>query len=319
VSGLAFTTLAVMLVGPVPALLARATWPLRAPRAAMVLWQAIAVAAVLSAFSAGIAIASRLFVPGADGRPTASPAAEIGRLGWPLWLLDVAVFALTLLIGARLTVAVIRVAVSTRRRRAHHRMLVDLLGLSSDAVSVSARACVRGRDLRVLEVAQPLAYCLPGVRGRVVVSEGTLDSLAEAEVAAILGHERAHLRARHDLVLEAFTAAHAAFPRFVRSASALDAVQLLAELLADDAAVRVAGRAPLARALVTCASGRTPLGALAAGGTHTLLRVRRLSGSGNSRWVSTAAYLAAAAVLIVPTVALAIPWLTELHRLFTAA
>jgi len=319
VSGLAFTTLAVMLVGPVPALLARATWPLRAPRAAMVLWQAIAVAAVLSAFSAGIAIASRLFVPGADGRPTASPSAEIGRLGWPLWILDVAVFALTLLIGARLAVAVIRVAVSTRRRRAHHRMLVDLLGLSQDAVSVSARACARGRDLRVLEVAQPLAYCLPGVRGRVVVSEGTLDSLAEAEVAAILSHERAHLRARHDLVLEAFTAAHAAFPRFVRSASALDAVQLLAELLADDAAVRVAGRAPLARALVTCASGRRPLGALAAGGTHTLLRVRRLSGSGNSLWVSTAAYLAAAAVLIVPTAALAVPWLTELHRLFTAA
>jgi Zn-dependent protease with chaperone function len=196
-------------------------------------------------------------------------------------------------------------------------MLVDLLGLSPDVMA--ARACARGRDLRVLEVAQPLAYCLPGVRRRVVVSEGTLDSLTEDEVAAILSHERAHLRARHDLVLEAFTAAHAAFPRFVRSASALDAVQLLAELLADDAAVRVAGPAPLARALVACASGRAPMGALAAGGAHTLLRVRRLSGSGNSLWVSTAAYLAAAAVLIVPTIALAIPWLTELHRLFTAA
>jgi Zn-dependent protease with chaperone function len=231
--------------------------------------------------------------------------------------LDVAVFALTLLIGARLAMAVIRVAVSTRRRRAHHRMLVDLLGLAPDAVA--ARAGARGVDLRVLEVAQPLAYCLPGVRSRVVVSEGTLDSLTEAEVAAILSHERAHLRARHDLVLEAFTAAHAAFPRFVRSASALDAVQLLVELLADDAAVRTAGRAPLARALVTCASGRTPFGALAAGGTHTLLRVRRLSGNGNSLMLSTAAYLAAAAVLVVPTVALAIPWLTELHGLFTAA
>jgi Zn-dependent protease with chaperone function len=209
------------------------------------------------------------------------------------------------------------VAVATRRRRAHHRMLVDLLGVAPDAVS--ARACVGERDLRVLEVAQPLAYCLPGVRSRVVVSEGTLDSLTDAEVAAILSHERAHLRARHDLVLEAFTAAHAAFPRFVRSANALDAVQLLVELLADDAAVRAAGRAPLARALVTCASGRTPLGALAAGGAHTLLRVRRLSGSGNSLMLSTAAYLAAAAVLVVPTVALAIPWLTELQRLFTAA
>jgi Zn-dependent protease with chaperone function len=185
--------------------------------------------------------------------------------------------------------------------------------------AVSARACVRERDLRVLEVAQPLAYCLPGVRSRVVVSEGALDSLTETEVAAILSHERAHLRARHDLVLEAFTAAHAAFPRFVRSANALRAVQLLVELLADDAAVRVAGRAPLARALVTCASGRTPVGALAAGGAHTLLRVRRLSGSGNSVMLSTAAYLAAAAILVVPTIALAIPWLTELQRLFTTA
>jgi Zn-dependent protease with chaperone function len=316
-SGLAFTVLAVLLVGPVPALLARAKWPLRAPRAAMVLWQAIAVAAVLSTFSAGIAIASRLFVPGPDGRPTATLLGDIGRLGWALWILDVVVFALTLVVGARLAMAVIRVAVTTRRRRAHHRMLVDLLGLSSDVVA--ARACARGRDLRVLEVAQPLAYCLPGVRSRVVVSEGTLDSLTDTEVGAILSHERAHLRARHDLVLEAFTAAHAAFPRFVRSASALDAVQLLVELLADDAAVRVAGRAPLARALVTCASGRTPLGALAAGGTHTLLRVRRLSGSGNSLMLSTAAYFAAAAVLVVPTFALAIPWLVELQRLFIVA
>ena len=316
-SGLAFTVLAVMLVGPVPALLSRAKWPLRAPRAAMVLWQAIAVAAVLSAFSAGIAIASRLLLPGPDGRPTATPVGAIGRLGWPQWALDVAVVALTLLIGARLAMAVVRVAITTRRRRGHHRMLVDLLGIDSDAAS--ARACARERDLRVLEVAQPLAYCLPGVRSRVVVSEGTLDSLTEAEVAAILSHERAHLRARHDLVLEAFTAAHAAFPRFVRSANALDAVQLLVELLADDAAVRAAGRAPLARALVTCAAGRTPMGALAAGGAHTLLRVRRLSGSGNSLTLSTAAYLAAAAILVVPTVALAIPWLTELQRLFTAA
>jgi Zn-dependent protease with chaperone function len=316
VSGLTFTIVAVLLVGPIPALLARAKWPLRAPRAAMVLWQAIAVAAVLSAFSAGIAIASRLFVPGPDGRPTATLVGAIGRLGWPLWALDVAVLALTLLVGARLAIAVIRVAIATRRRRAHHRMLVDLLGVAPD--EVTGRVCARGRDLRILEVAQPLAYCLPGVRSRVVVSEGTLDSLTETEVSAILSHERAHLRARHDLVLEAFTAAHAAFPRFVRSASALDAVQLLVELLADDAAVRAAGRAPLARALVTCASSRTPSGALAAGGANTVLRVRRLSECSNSRMLSAAAYLAAAAVLVVPTIALAIPWLTELQRLFTA-
>ncbi len=304
-SGLAFTLLAALLVGPVPVVLAQAKWPLRAPRAAVVLWQAVALAAVLSAFSAGIAIASRLMMPGADGRPTASIVGDVHRLGWLLTALYVAVFAVTLSVGARLAIAVVRVAVATRRRRAHHRMLVDLLGATGGA-----------SDLRILEVAQPLAYCLPGVRRRVVVSEGTLTALTDAEVAAILRHERAHLRARHDLVLEAFIAVHAAFPRFVRSASALDAVGLLVELLADDAAVRAAGRTPLARALVACASGHAPSGALAAGGSSTVLRVRRLSGRGNSLMLSAAAYLAAAAVLVVPTVSLAVPWLIELHRLF---
>ena len=313
-SALAFTIIAVLLTGPAPAMLARARWPLRAPRAAMVLWQAVALAAVLSAFSAGIAIATRLMVPGRDGRPTTTIVGAADRLGWPLWTLYVSVFALTVLVGARLMVAVIRVAIANRKRRAHHRMVVDLVGVGHGAAK--SQACARTRDLRVLEVPQPLAYCLPGVRSRVVVSEGTLSTLADPEVEAILTHERAHLRARHDLVLEAFTAVHAAFPRVVRSANALGAVQLLVELLADDAAVRAAGRAPLARALVACASGRTPSGALAASGPSTVLRVRRLGGRGNSPLLSAGAYLAAAAIFVVPTVALAVPWLTELERLF---
>lgn len=279
---------------------------MRAPRAAIVLWQSIAVAAVLSAFSAGLAIASRLFAPGPDGRPTATITSEIEVLGWPLWLGYVVVLAITLLIGARLFVAVVQVAIATRRRRARHRTVVDLLGDCRDGMS----------GLRVLDVSEPLAYCLPGVRSRVVLSEGTLSALSDTELAAILSHERAHLRARHDLVLEAFIAVHTAFPRFVRSGSALNAVRLLVEMLADDAAVRTAGPAPLARALVACAAGRTPKGALAGGGPTTLIRVRRLGGEPNSLLLSLAAYTAAAAVLVLPTVAVAMPWLTELHRLF---
>lgn len=60
------------------------------------------------------------------------------------------------------------------------------------------------------------------------------------------------------------------------------------------------------------------LRSLAVGGPSTVLRVRRLSGRGNSAVLSAAAYLAAAAVLVVPTVALAVPWLTQLQRLFIA-
>jgi len=305
VSALAFTVLAIALTGPVPGLLARSDWPMRAPRAAIVLWQSIAAAAVLSAFSAGLAIASGLFARHPGGQPDWSPAAEIGALGWPLWLCSVMVFALTLLIGVRLVASSVIVAAETRRRRAHHRMVVDLLGDHR-----------HGSGVRVIDVAEPMAYCLPGIRSRVVLSKGTLSALSHSEVQAILRHERAHLRARHDLVLESFIAVHTAFPRFVRSGSALRAVRLLVELLADDAAVRAVGPAPVARALVACAAARTPAGAMATGGATTVIRVRRLAGRPNSMLLSLGAYLAAVVVLVGPTVAVAVPWLAELNRIF---
>lgn len=310
-SALAFCILALLLVGPVPALLERADWPLRAPRAALVLWQAIAIAAALSAFSAGLATASRLLMPGPDGRPTSTILGSLDRLGWPLWTGYMTVFAATLILALRLVSTAVRVAVHTRQCRAHHRMVVDLLGETN---RISRK---HASGVRILQVVEPLAYCLPGVRSRVVLSSGTLDLLGDSELSALLCHERAHLRARHDLVLEAFTAVHTAFPRFIRSANALDAVRLLVELLADDVAVRGAGAPPLARALVTCASTGVPSGALAASGTHTVLRVQRLAGRGNSPALAVAAYSAAVGVLAIPTLALAVPWLTELHSLIS--
>ncbi|WP_433602823.1 M48 family metalloprotease [Nocardia sp. CA-135953] len=302
-----FAGLALLLAGPAPALLSRATWSYRTPRAALVLWQAIALAAVLSAFGSGLAIAAQLLVPGPNGRPTTSPAREIDALGLPLWLAYVFVFALTLLVGARLMYAIVRVGVHTRRRRARHRMLVDLLDQSGPQR--------RAADIRVLASTEPIAYCLPGLRQRVVLSEGTLTSLQDAEVTAIVSHERSHLRARHDLVLEAFTAVHEAFPRVVRSKAALGSVKLLIELLADDSAVKVTGPKPLARALVACAKSTAPQGALAAGGPTTLIRIQRLGGRIGDIRVASAAYLGSAAILVVPTMAVAVPWLVELDRL----
>ncbi|MBB5917175.1 Zn-dependent protease with chaperone function [Nocardia transvalensis] len=310
-----FAGLALLLAGPVPTLLSRATWPYRTPRAALVLWQAVALAAVLSAFGSGLAIASQLLVPGPDGRPTTSPTREIDALGLPLWFAYVVVFALTLLIGARLIYAAIRVGVHTRRRRARHRMLVDLLDQGGDYRHSEHRAA----DIRVLAATEPIAYCLPGLRRRVVLSQGTFTSLSESELTAIVSHERSHLRARHDLVLEAFTAAHEAFPRFVRSKSALDSVKLLIELLADDSAVKVTGPTPLARALVACSNSTAPQGAMAVGGPTTLIRIQRLAGPLGDLRIAAAAYLVAAAILVVPTLAVAIPWLVELSRLFSAA
>ncbi|GAA2383113.1 MULTISPECIES: M56 family metallopeptidase [Gordonia] len=307
-TALLFGILTIALVGPIPASLSRATWPLYAPRAAMALWQSIALAAVLSAFSTGLAIAANLLSPGPNGAPTSNPIEEIHRLGWFLWTVYVAVFALTLLIGARLMYTVIRVGIRTRARRNAHRTLIDL-------VDNADRRLAAGRDIRILDVPAPLAYCLPGLRRRVVLSEGVLARLDERELTAVIEHERAHLRARHDLVLEAFIALHEAFPRFVRSKSALGSVELLAEALADDQAARATTPTTLGRALVACADATAPRGAMAVGGPTTLVRVRRLSYMHSARRISATAYLLAAAILVVPTLAVAIPWLTELSRL----
>ena len=85
------------------------------------------------------------------------------------------------------------------------------------------------------------AYCLPGIRSKMVVSVGTLDLLAPAELAAVLAHERAHVRARHDLVLIPFTSLRRAFPRSQVIARAHWTVALLIEMMADDHALRVPG------------------------------------------------------------------------------
>ena len=311
-TALVFGIVALVLVGPAPSWLARAQWPLRAPRAAMALWQSIAIAAVLSAFSCGLAIAANLLVPDAQGRPTTNPFDEIESLGVVLWTVYVSVFLITLLIGARLFYTVIRVAMRTRARRSAHRELIDLLDRMDRTVPGDP---LSARDVRMLEVDQPMAYCLPGLRQRVVISEGTVARLRRDELDAVISHERAHLRARHDLILEAFIAVHEAFPRFVRSRSALGAVQFLVELLADDTAIRCAGRKQLGRALVACADSVAPRGAMAIGGPSTLTRVQRLVDTRPATAISAFAYVAAAAILVIPTVAVAVPWLTELHRL----
>ncbi|AZZ82503.1 Zn-dependent protease with chaperone function [Gordonia alkanivorans] len=314
-TALLFGIVSLVLAGPVPEALSRAQWPIRAPRAAMTLWQAIALAAVSSAFSCGLAIAANLLVIGADGTPTTHPLREIDRLGLPLWLTCVGVFILTLLVGARLFYTTIRVGLRTRARRKAHRQLIDILDRCD---RTDADDPLYARDVRMIDVEQPLAYCLPGLRQRVVVSEGVVHRLTRDELIAVIAHERAHLRARHDLVLEAFIALHEAFPRFVRSRSALGAAELLVEALADDQAVRATAPTTLGRALVACADAVAPRGAMAVGGPTTLTRVHRLRDDRPAHWIAVGAYATAAVILVLPTLAVAIPWLTELNRLMSA-
>lgn len=286
--------LALLLTGPAPAVLARAAWPSRVPRAALVLWQALALAALLSALGAGVS-AGMAGVLADDPGPV-------------LIALHAAAFSLTIVVLARLLWSAHVLGMTLRARRRRHRDVVDLVGRSDQRVP----------GAHVVEVDAPLAYCIPGLRSRLVVSTPALDALGDPELRAVLEHERAHVRARHDLVLEGFTAVHNAFPRIVRSRAALDAAAGLVEMLADDSARSRTGPVPLARALVALAGAPVPAGSLGAGAgagrVTALTRVQRLTDTPGShtRWLAAAAYLGAVAVVVVPTLTVAAPWLTRL-------
>jgi Zn-dependent protease with chaperone function len=276
----ALTVLAVLLAGPVPWWLARVPALRLAPWSAMVLWQSVALAAVLSGLGAGLSLAA-----GSDPRPS----------GDGVWYAAAALaLALTLTVLARLLLSGHRVGTRIRVSRRRHRNLLDVL--SADEVD----------GVRVLAADAPMAYCLPGLqRSRVVVSAGATRMLAPDELDAVLEHERAHLRARHDLVLEAFTVVHEAFPRLVSSAAALREVRLLVEVLADRAARRRTGPRPLARALVALAGSPAPEAALAAAGAGLVERMALIRDERRHRALAALVQAAAGAVLALPVVLVA--------------
>ncbi|MFI9360670.1 M48 family metalloprotease [Kitasatospora sp. NPDC053057] len=105
--------------------------------------------------------------------------------------------------------------------------------------------------LAVLPDRSPYAYALPGSPGRVVVSTGMLDGLAEDEREALLAHERAHLRHRHHRYLLTTQLAACVNP-FLRPLQ--EAVAFSAERWADEESAQVVGdRRITARAVARAA------------------------------------------------------------------
>ena len=120
------------------------------------------------------------------------------------------------------------------------------------------------------------AYCLPGRHGRIVLTTGAVRALEEDELAAVIAHERAHLRERHYLPVAAANGLAAAFPGVPLFAAAAAEVARLVELRADDAAACHTDHVSVAAALVTLGGMRAPQAALAAADRHGAARVARL-------------------------------------------
>ncbi len=264
--------------------LLQASWPRRSPAVAILLWQALGLSSGLAAVGTLIGLA----MPGSDAGVVRS-ALRIGtafRAGGAFRVAHAfgATGAMpTIIVATRLTClaaglallaslcwVLIAASVAALQAKRRQQALLTLLAHGDPKVPGAL----------VVDYPTAAAYCLPGLRSpRIVVSVGTLELLGRGELAAMLAHERAHLRERHDLVLLPFTALRRAFPRSATCKDAHLAVALLVEMLADDHALRARPARELVSALVrfgTAGSCPAPAGALAAGEGEVAARVTRL-------------------------------------------
>jgi hypothetical protein len=283
---------------PAAQLLAGAGWPRRCPVAGIALWQALGLGWGLAAVGAlaGFGLAG----------PIPPGGAAIGRWGLVavLRLLSLAAGAALLTLLCWILAAAIAAVLKARHRQ---RTLLGLL----------ARADPKVPGALVVDYPAAAAYCVPGLRSAIVISAGALNLLDTDELAAVLAHERAHLRARHDLVLLPFSALLRAF-RWSATARAANAeVALLVEMLADDRARKRRPARELATALLRVGAsggGLAPVGALAATGEaldgELAARVARLlRPPPELPFVAIVAVALLAALLVLtPAIALLLPF-----------
>jgi Zn-dependent protease with chaperone function len=289
---------------PAAYLLAGAQWARRCPVAAIVLWQALGLGWGLATIGVLAGLGSSGLA--ADGLPDASLHAtglvrsaggrrlDATGLGGLLGAhssghisgvaATAADRALRLLLGTAATgrwslFGALRLACLA----ASAALLALLVWVLAAAVAAVLRARRRQRALLgllarndpkvpgalVVDHPAAAAYCVPGLRSAIVISAGALDLLDQAELAAVLAHERAHLRARHDLVLLPFTALLRAFRWSAIARAANSEVALLVEMLADDRARKFRPARELATALLRVGAsggGQAPTGTLAVAG-----------------------------------------------------
>jgi hypothetical protein len=301
--------------------LPRVSWPQRAPRLGIAVWQALTVTVVASGLLAGLVLAVpclRVWADWPSLRDCAmSVRAQYASAGGAIS--STAGWVLTVGAAARLAWFTGTAVTGSWRRRARHDEVLAVVGRPGP---------VPGMVL--LDDDRPAVYCVPG-RRRIVFTTGALQRLDDGQLDAVLAHERAHLAGRHHLVIMLAGALRSAFPRIPFFAAAASQVSCLVEMAADDAGARRAHRLTLAGALLTVAGARVPAGALGAGGTAGAQRIQRLIDSPRPASRGRRAANSALAVIAVPLMAFSAPALAAVaishcpppagpsHRLLTSA
>jgi Zn-dependent protease with chaperone function len=250
-------------------LLRRGRWATCAPLPGIIVWLAAAWSVIVATALAGLslavgstAIGSQLSrVIGACVIRLRSAYATPGgsSLAWPGLIGTAAVIAWAVLAAARY--------LGTDRRRAlRHAEAARMVGRNAPALGAV-----------LVDHAVPAAYCIASRPPTVVVTTGAFRALDTPQLAAVVAHEHAHLRAHHQLLQALARIARRTAP-FPLCRHADEQVATLIELHADDIARQVSGPMPLAAALAILATA-TPAGpapGLAASSTDVLQRIHRL-------------------------------------------
>ncbi|MFC4467335.1 M56 family metallopeptidase [Streptomyces xiangluensis] len=309
---------AALLAGPAPRLLARARWTSRFPRAALRTWHACAAGLLVSLAAALVLTAHDLWEHGMVWLFNADKHQVHAAYGGAWLAADIAEAALlVLLLGAgTLSAVTLRRSLRLRRDRDRHRLTADAQSAYSPCVASAEYAGSADPAVRVLDHHAPAAFCIPGPRGdsRIVVTSAAVEMLSGDELAATLEHERAHLRLRHHrsiLVADILTAA-LGWTGPLRDYA--DHVRRLAEMAADDQAVRRHGRRTVAKALLEMstapAAGPGAPGLSAMTGPDPAERIRRLIHAPPrpaSRLVPALALTATLAVPVLPVAVAMVP------------
>lgn len=171
-----------------------------------------------------------------------------------------------LVASAVVTVKVTRAVLGLRLRSREHAQAARIVGVPT------------GRpDVFVVTADRLAAYCVVGRPHAIVVTSAAMETLDDAQLAAVLAHEEAHLSGRHHhilMVLRALAASLPLLPLFTRGAAE---VTDLLEMCADDSAARRHGTRPLIAGMIMLAGqAPSPASGLAVAANAVLARVTRL-------------------------------------------
>ena len=308
--------LCVLLSTVMPRLLVRANWAEREPVLALGVWQCL-VASVLMCCALGLLLTASAAVPAVrDLLFSTAPHGVVDAYGFAGTEHWGALLALPLAYGGLHTA--FSLAREVRGARAvRSRTQAELTARAPELPpEAGARRRTGERErLVVLESPQSEAWSLPGPSARLVVTTEALRLLGRHELAAVLDHERNHVRARHHWLLQCAEALAGGFPKVAVFGAFRDQVGRLVELAADDTASRRHGRLTTALALVELNSGRGVFGACPGQLAEVPQRVDRLL-AGEPRLSVGARMRLTAAGLTALTVPVLLVLAPGLHALF---